>query len=434
MMRLSELEPMIIPTNGFFDFNIFSSFLVFLNNFNRKISPNYYVLQKLFDVMSKVLGIIGGGQLGMMLTEAAQNMKEEISKIIVLDPTENCPASKVGAEQIIADFKDKNAIKKLSEVSDIITYEIESGDSDTLKKLEEYTEISPSPNTLKIIQDKLLQKQFLQKNSIPVAEFAIIENKEELDQMIDKMGLPLLLKMRKDAYDGRGNYKINSKSDIDDALDLFSGKSLMVEKFIKFKKEVSVIAARNTKGEIVTYPVVENIHENNILKMTIAPGRVSENVKKQAEQIAEKTMKVLQGAGVFGIEMFVTSDDKILINEIAPRVHNSGHHTLQSSDTSQFEQHLRAILGMNLGDVSIKSPTIMYNILGPATFQGEYNVLCPKKNNIFLKMYGKLESKPQRKIGHINIVDKDNSGMNELLTQVEDLKKNLVIEPKQTQY
>ena len=384
--------------------------------------------------MSKVLGIIGGGQLGMMLTEAAQNMTDEISKIIVLDPTENCPASKVGAEQIIADFKDKNAIKKLSELSDIITYEIESGDSDTLKKLEEYTEISPSPDTLKTIQDKLLQKQFLQKNGIPVAEFAIIENKEELDQMIDKMGLPLLLKVRKDAYDGRGNYKINSKSDIDDALDLFSGKSLMVEKFIKFEKEVSVIAARNTKGEIATYPVVENIHENNILKMTIAPGRVSENVKKQAERIAEKTMKVLHGAGVFGIEMFVTSDDKILINEIAPRVHNSGHHTLQSSDTSQFEQHLRAILGMNLGDVSIKSPTIMYNILGPATFQGEYNVLCPKKNNIFLKMYGKLESKPQRKIGHINIIDKDNSGMNELLTQVEDLKKNLVIEPKQTQY
>jgi len=423
---------MIIPTSGFFDFNIFSSFLVFLNNFNRKISPNYYVLQKLFVVMSKVLGIIGGGQLGMMLTEAAQNMKDEISKIIVLDPTENCPASKVGAEQIIADFKDENAIKKLSELSDIITYEIESGDSNVLKKLEERTEISPSPDTLKTIQDKLLQKQFLQKNGIPVAEFATIGNREELDQMIDKMGLPLLLKIRKDAYDGRGNYMINSKSEIDDALDLFSGKSLMVEKFIKFEKEVSVIAARNTKGEIATYPVVENIHENNILKMTIAPARVSENVKKQAEQIAEKTMEVLHGAGVFGIEMFVTSDDEVLINEIAPRVHNSGHHTLQSSDTSQFEQHLRAILGMNLGDPSIKSPTIMYNILGPITFQGEYNVLCPKKNNIFLKMYGKLESKPQRKIGHINIVDKDNSGMNELLNQVEGLKKNLVIEPKQT--
>ena len=381
--------------------------------------------------MRKVLGIIGGGQLGMMLTEAAQNMKDHISKVIVLDPTKNCPASKVGAEQIIADFKDENAIKKLSELSDIITYEIESGNSDVLKKLEEHTEINPSPDTLKIIQDKLLQKQFLKNNNIPVAEFAEINNKNELERIIEHLGLPLLLKTRRDAYDGRGNYKINSISEINDALDLFSGKLLMVEKFVKFEKEVSVIAARNTKGEIETYPVVENIHENNILKMTIAPGRVSEDVRKEAERIAKKTMEVLHGAGVFGIEMFVTSDDKIMINEIAPRVHNSGHHTLQSSNTSQFEQHLRAILGMNLGDVSIKSPTVMYNILGPGTFQGEYNVLCPKKDNIFLKMYGKLESKPQRKIGHINIVDKDNSGMNEVLNQVEDLKRNLVIEPKQ---
>ena len=381
--------------------------------------------------MGKVLGIIGGGQLGMMLTEAAQNL-EEISKIIVLDPTENCPAAKVGAQQIIANFKDEDAIRKLSELTDIITYEIESGNSDVLKKLEVHTEINPSPDTLRIIQDKLLQKQFLKKNNIAIAEFEKIENKVELIQIIDKMGLPVLLKTRRDAYDGRGNYKINSKSEIDDALDLFSGKSLMVEKFVKFEKEISVIAARNTKGEIATYPVVENIHENNILRTTIAPGRVSEKVKKQAEQIAEKTMEVLHGAGVFGIEMFVTQDDEVLINEIAPRVHNSGHHTLQSSDTSQFEQHLRAILGMNLGDSSIKYPTIMYNILGPGTFQGEYNVLCKKSENIYLKMYGKLESKPQRKIGHVNIVDKENLGMSELLNQVEDLKKNLVIEQKQT--
>ena len=382
--------------------------------------------------MSKVLGIIGGGQLGMMLTEAAQNMKDEISKVIVLDPTENCPASKVGAVQIIADFKDEIAIEKLSELSDIITYEIESGNSDVLKRLEENTEINPSPNTLKIIQDKLLQKQFLEKNGIEVAKFAKIDNKEELIKMIDRLGLPLLLKTRRDAYDGRGNYKINSKSEIDDALDLFKGKTLMVEKFVKFEKEVSVIAARNTKGEIATYPVVENIHENNILRTTIAPGRVSDNVKKQAEQIAEKTMDVLHGAGVFGIEMFVTSDEKILINEIAPRVHNSGHHTLQSCNTSQFEQHLRAILGMNLGDSSIKHPTIMYNILGPKTFQGEYNVLFQNLDNTHLKMYGKTESKPQRKIGHVNIVDYDNVGMDKLFIEVENLKKNLVIEPKQT--
>ena len=381
--------------------------------------------------MAKVLGIIGGGQLGMMITEAAQNL-EEVSKIIVLDPTENCPAAKVGAEQIVADFKDEDAIKKLSELSDIITYEIESGNSDVLKKLETHTEINPSPDTLRIIQDKLLQKQFLKENDIAVAEFVKIENKNELIDVIDKMGLPVLLKTRRDAYDGRGNYKINSKSEIDDALDLFAGKTLMIEKFVKFEKEVSVIAARNTKGEIVTYPVVENIHENNILRTTIAPGRVSEKVKKQAEKIAEKTMEVLHGAGVFGIEMFVTADDEILINEIAPRVHNSGHHTLQSCDTSQFEQHLRAILGMELGNSSIKSPTIMYNILGPKTFKGEYNVLFKKQDNVYLKMYGKLESKPQRKIGHINIVDIENRGMDELFNQLEELKSNLVIEPKQT--
>ena len=380
--------------------------------------------------MSKILGIIGGGQLGMMLTEAAQNMKEEISKVIVLDPTENCPAAKVGAEQIIADFKDEESIKKLSELSDIITYEIESGNSDVLKKLEANTEINPSPETLRIIQDKFLQKQFLQENGIAVAEFEKVENREELEKMIEKLGLPLLLKTRRDAYDGRGNYKINSKSDIDDALDLFAGKTLMVEKFVNFQKEVSVIAARNTKGEISTYPVVENLHENNILRMTIAPGRVSEKVRKEAEDVAHKTMEVLHGAGVFGIEMFVTQDERILINEIAPRVHNSGHHTLQSSTISQFELHLRAILGMELGDTSIKSPTIMYNILGPHTFKGEYNVLHREEENIFLKMYGKLESKPQRKIGHINIVDKKNLGIEGLLLQVEDLKKNLVIEPK----
>ena len=405
--------------------------LAIFKQFQSKNFAKLLVIQYLLNVMSKTLGIIGGGQLGMMLTEAAQNL-DDISKIIVLDPTENCPAAKVGAQQIIADFKDEDAIKKLSELSDIITYEIESGNSDVLKKLEENTEINPSPDTLRIIQDKLLQKQFLQKNGIAVAEFEKIENKEELNQMIDKMGLPLLLKTRRDAYDGRGNYKINSKSEIDDALDLFSGKTLMVEKFVKFEKEVSVIAARNTKGEISTYPVVENIHENNILRTTIAPGRVSEIVRKEAEKIAEKTMEVLHGAGVFGIEMFVTSDDEILINEIAPRVHNSGHHTLQSCNTSQFEQHLRAILGMDLGDSSIKTPTIMYNILGPKTFQGEYNVLFKKQDNIHLKMYGKLESKPQRKIGHVNVVDVENRGIGELLKQVEDLKKNLVIEPKES--
>ena len=380
--------------------------------------------------MAKILGIIGGGQLGMMLTEAAKSMPLDISKVIVLDPTENCPASKVGAEQIVADFKDKSSIKELAERSDIITYEIESGDSAVLKSLEPTCEINPSPETLRIIQDKLTQKKFLNDNNIPVAKFSEIQSKSELEEKINEFGLPVLLKTRRDAYDGRGNFKINSSEQISDGLKIFEGKSLMVEEFIDFKMEVSVIAARSTTGEIQTYPVVENIHEDNILRMTIAPARISDEVSKKAEEIAHKTMEVLHGAGVFGIEMFVTNDDQLLINEIAPRVHNSGHHTLQSSKISQFEQHLRAIFGMKLGSTELLHPTIMYNILGPTDFTGKYKIPSTTITNSFLKMYGKLESKPKRKIGHVNLVDVDNLGMENLLQTLTDLKKNIIVEPE----
>ncbi|MDF2425864.1 MAG: ATP-grasp domain-containing protein, partial [Nitrosopumilus sp.] len=279
--------------------------------------------------MARILGIIGGGQLGMMITEAAKKMPEEISEIIVLDPTENCPASQAGATQIIGDFKDKEAIIELANKSDIITYEIESGDSDVLKSVEDKAEINPSPETLKIIQDKFLQKSFLLENNIPVPEFIEIKNIEDVKSGIKKFGLPAMLKARRDGYDGRGNFKINSESDVQNAYDYFKGQPLLLEKFVPFNMEVSVIASRNTHGQIKTYPLVENIHEENILRETIAPARVSETVAKKAELIAEKTMAVLKGAGIFGIEMFVTADDDIVINEISPRVHNSGHHTLQ---------------------------------------------------------------------------------------------------------
>jgi len=190
--------------------------------------------------------------------------------------------------------------------------------------------IEPSPSTLGIIQDKLSQKIFLSENGLPVSQFYEITSLDDLREKIKDLGLPVLLKARRDAYDGRGNFKITSENEIEKAYQHFDGKSLMVEKFVDFKMEESVIAARNTKGDIVTYPLVENIHENKILKMTIAPARVSYDVIKDAGEIARKTMEVLKGAGVFGIEMFIDQDDKILINEIAPRVHNSGHHTLQS--------------------------------------------------------------------------------------------------------
>ena len=379
--------------------------------------------------MGKVLGIIGGGQLGMMIAEAAKKLPEEISEIIVLDPTENCPAAQVGATQIVADFKDKDAIIELSQKSDIITYEIESGDSDILKSVEKNAEINPSPETLQIIQDKFLQKTFLKKNNIPIPDFVKIENIEDIKNTLKEFGYPVLLKARRDAYDGRGNYKIDSEKDIQIAYDYFKGQKLLLEKFVPFKMEVSVIASRNTKGQIKTYPLVENIHEDNILRETVAPARVSIEVTKNAEIIAEKTMTVLKGAGIFGIEMFVTKDDSIMINEIAPRVHNSGHHTLQSSKTSQFEQHLRAILGLELGDTSLEHPTIMYNILGSKTFEGKYCPIVLNEENVFLKMYGKEISKPQRKLGHFNLVSKENETIDQLSSKLETLKNKVVTYP-----
>ncbi|MFB5630152.1 MAG: 5-(carboxyamino)imidazole ribonucleotide synthase [Nitrosopumilaceae archaeon] len=381
--------------------------------------------------MGQVLGIIGGGQLGMMLTEAAKNLPNEISEIIVLDPTEGCPASQVGAKQIVGDFKDESAIAELVSKSDILTYEIESGNSDVLKAMESRVKINPSPETLRIIQDKLLQKTFLSENDLPVPEFIKIDSLDGLKQGIEKFGYPALLKTRRDAYDGRGNFKINSEEDLKKGFEHFGNQPMMLEKFVDFKMEVSVIAARNTKGEIATYPLVENIHEENILRTTIAPARVNEKIIKNAEQIAKKTMDVLKGAGVFGIEMFVTQNDEIVINEIAPRVHNSGHHTLQSSKTSQFEQHLRAILGLSLGSTELVHHAIMYNILGPKNFKGPYKpVTIPEQNGVFLKMYGKAESKPKRKLGHLNIIDVDDSGnIQNLLDKVEQIKKFLKLEP-----
>jgi len=380
-------------------------------------------------MMTKILGIIGGGQLGMMITEAAKKMPEHISKIIVIDPTINCPAAQMGAEQIVADYKDKDAIIDLANKSDIITYEIESGDSQILKSVEKNAEINPSPETLRIIQDKFLQKSFLQDNDIPVTKFIQIENISDVHEGIKQFDYPVLLKARRDAYDGRGNYKINSEDEIQKAFDYFKGQQLLLEKFIPFKMEVSVIASRNTRGQIKTYPLVENIHEDNILRETIAPARVSDEIIQKAESIANTTMTVLKGAGVFGIEMFLTQENEIIINEIAPRVHNSGHHTLQSSETSQFEQHLRAILGLELGSTKLLHQTIMYNILGSKSFEGKYAPLIITQPDVYLKMYGKEISKPLRKLGHFNLVGLNGESIDQLLQKLESIKEETTINP-----
>ncbi|RNJ77337.1 MAG: 5-(carboxyamino)imidazole ribonucleotide synthase [Nitrosopumilus sp. H8] len=376
--------------------------------------------------MARVLGIIGGGQLGMMITEAAKKMPDHISRVVVLDPTRGCPASQAGAEQIIADFKDQNAIIRLAKECDIITYEIESGDADVLESVMNTAEINPLPETLRTIQDKLLQKTFLLEHGLPVPEFTAVETLADVRQGLQNFGIPAVLKARRDAYDGRGNFEIKSESQAGEAFEYFEGRPLLLERHVPFVMEVSVIAARNTAGQIATYPLVENIHEEGILRQTIAPARVPDDVAKRAQQIAEETMGVFRGAGVFGIEMFLTKDDGILINEIAPRVHNSGHHTLQSSATSQFEQHLRAVLGMDLGSTELLCNAVMYNILGPEGFKGRYVSPGISGDGLHLKMYGKEISKPARKLGHLNIVGGKSA---DLLQRLDGFLDDAVVRP-----
>ncbi len=378
--------------------------------------------------MGRTLGIIGGGQLGMMLTEAARGMPGEISRVIVLDPTKGSPASQAGAEQLVADFRDEGAIRRLAAASDVITYEIESGDSDVLESVRDMAEVSPPPGTLRIIQDKLLQKSFLKRNGIPVGDFVAVDS-QDVEGQIKKYGVPALLKARRDAYDGRGNYRIDTKEQIGPAAVRFGDRPVFLERLIDFKMEVSVIAARNTRGEIKTYRTVENIHHNNILHTTVAPARVDDKVAGSAESIARDTMGSLEGAGVFGIEMFVTQEDGVLVNEIAPRVHNSGHHTLQSSATSQFEQHLRAILGMELGDTALLRPAVMRNILGPDGFSGPYRPVSIYEEGAYLKMYGKKESRPGRKLGHFNVIGEEGADMQGLMDRADGIMQGVRIEP-----
>ena len=378
--------------------------------------------------MSKVLGVIGGGQLGMMLTQASSRMND-ISKVIVLDPTKGCPAAQVGAEQIQASFDDAAAIKKLASLSDVITYEIESGDSYVLESLQDVAEINPSPQTLRIIQDKYTQKKFLSQNNIPAPDFAMVSSYDDIVSAASKFGYPILLKARRGGYDGRGNYKVDSIRDIQKALDYFGDTPLMVEEFVPYVMEISVIISRNISGQIEHYPAVENIHEHNILRQTISPARISPSLADKAADIAMKTVNVLQGAGVFGIEMFLLPDDTILINEIAPRVHNSGHHTMHSATTSQFEQHIRAVSGMDLGSTKLHGPAVMYNILGPPNFTGEYLPPQISHDASHLVMYGKKISKPLRKLGHINIHDNKEYTVSQLLDILESIKPQATISP-----
>lgn len=355
--------------------------------------------------MKKRIGIVGGGQLGRMLTLAAKPLGFQV---IVLDPTPQSPAGQVADEQIVASFTDEAAIRQLAEDSDFLTFEIELANADILDELAKNgLSVNPSAETLNIIKDKLKQKEFLDKASVPVAKFQAVETVKDIEQFAQEFGYPLLLKARSDAYDGRGNALVESAAGIQAALTKLANRILYVEEFVDFDKELAVMVARNTQGDIVTYPVVETIHQHNICHTVLAPAPVKPAISHQAKVLARQVMEHLQGAGVFGIEMFLTKDGEVIINEIAPRVHNSGHHTIESCKTSQFEQHIRAVTNLPLGSTRMVVPAaVMVNILGDRQGEAKLEGLDQALQipNTTVHVYGKIETMPERKMGHITAI------------------------------
>jgi phosphoribosylaminoimidazole carboxylase PurK protein len=350
------------------------------------------------------IGIVGGGQLGRMLTLAAKPLGFDV---VVLNPTPNSPAAQVGAKEIVADLYDTDALAQLAERVDFLTIEIEHLDAGTLEKLEKLGKpVNPSPATIKIIQDKLLQKHLLKLAGIPTADFTEVNGHDDAVAALKAFGGKMLLKSRHGAYDGRGNRLIAKPSELAEAFEYFGDSPLYAEAYVPFVKELAVDLARSTTGEIVLYPLVETVHKNNICVEVLAPAPVNGREAKNALKIAEQTAKLLKGAGVFAIEMFLTKGGKVLVNEIAPRVHNSGHYTIEATPTSQFEQHIRAISGLPLGKTDLTVPAaVMVNILGerdgPLELMGVEDVLA--LSDTHLHLYGKSPTKKARKMGHITV-------------------------------
>ena len=350
------------------------------------------------------LGIIGGGQLGKMMGLEARRMSINLA---YLDPEINCPASTISDQMIVSDFKDEKAIIELAKKSDVLTYEIELANSSVLKGLESrgYV-VHPASQVLYTIQNKIRQKKFLRDNRIPVPDFEEVISIEQAKKIGKEFCYPLVLKACEDSYDGRGNFLINSPSDVERGIQYFKGRRCMIEKFIHFSKELSVMVARNFQGQIVSFPVVQNIHINNILDTTIAPADINRAVESEAKLIAEKVVQSLRGVGVFGIEMFLECNE-LLINEIAPRPHNSGHYSIEACSISQFEEHIRAILGLPLTKPRLMTPAVMKNILGIPNYIGKYSFKGIDKAfsipGLKVHFYGKKLTKPQRKLGHFTI-------------------------------
>ncbi len=352
----------------------------------------------------KKLGIIGGGQLGKMTILEARKM--DLYTCVLTDSYPS-PASEISNEYIVGSLYDEDKVREIAKKCDVLTYEIEHINVEVLKELEaKGKKIFPSSNVIEIIQDKSKQKELLDKNNIPTSKWKrVTEN--NIDELKKEFGFPVVQKSCKGGYDGRGVFILKKESDIDK---MIPGESFF-EKFVDCEKEIAVMVARNFNGEVVTYPVAEMVFDEktNICDTVVVPARITEDQYKEAEELALKCVEAFEGVGIFGVEMFLTKDGKILINEIAPRPHNSGHYTIEACKTSQYEQFIRAVLNYHLGNCDLLSPACMVNLLGEEGYVGKVKILgvdeVMKVDGAYLHIYGKKETKPFRKMGHITVLN-----------------------------
>lgn len=369
----------------------------------------------MFDSQLK-LGILGGGQLGRMLLQAAVDFDLHVR---VLDPDPDAPCRWIAPEFVQGSFRDFDTVYAFGQGCDLITIEIESVNLEALKRLrDEGKRVFPQPEVIEIIQDKRTQKQFYAQHGLPTAEFVLTDTQADVAAQVGF--LPAFNKLGKGGYDGRGVQRLNGPAD----LHLAFAEPSLLEKAIDFEKEIAVIVARNTQGQVVSFPTVEMVFhpEQNLVEYLFAPAEISEDLDAQAKQIATLTAEKLGIVGLLAVEMFVTRQGQVLINEVAPRPHNSGHHSIRANSTSQFEQHLRAILGLPLGDTHAYAPAAMVNLLGEEGFEGEAHyagmdtLLAMPGVHPFL--YGKKFTKPYRKMGHVTVMDTDVASLKSKVQQV----------------
>ena len=345
-----------------------------------------------------VIGIIGGGQLGRMLAMAAARLGYET---IILEPDSNAPAEQVANTQIVADYDDPAALQQLADLCDVVTYEFENVPVKAVQWLESRVAVRPGSKALEVAQDRLLEKAMARELGAETALFAAVSKRTELDDAIAITGLPAVLKTTRLGYDGKGQAKLLRPDDADTAFAAMQGQMAILESFVHFECEVSVVAARGLSGDVRAFDISENVHRNHILHTSTVPSGLGPEAQAEALRIASAIAAHLDYVGVFAVEFFAVREDgkhRLLVNEIAPRVHNSGHWTEAACAISQFEQHIRAIAGLPLGDTRRHSDCVMENLIGSDIYNF---VELAGEPDAVLHLYGKSEARPGRKMGHV---------------------------------